>query len=210
MLVFIDESGDPGLKFERSSSLFFVVTAVLFTDRSESAQCQRRIESLRQELRLPERFEFRFSSAGHFKRCRFFEAVSGFGFSYYSFVLNKRKLTGDGFRAKESLYKYPVRMLFQDMAHVLRDAKVVMDRCGDHDFRKQMVRYLNVHVNRKLGPERITAVVSERSHNNPLIQWADMVCGAVARSFTEKRGAAAHRDTLRRAGREKQVRFWPR
>ena len=50
MLVFVDESGDAGMKLERTSSPFFVVTAVLFEDREAAATCDRRIDHFRKGL----------------------------------------------------------------------------------------------------------------------------------------------------------------
>ena len=39
MLVFVDESGDPGMKLGAGSSDLFVLTAVLFQDRDEALRC---------------------------------------------------------------------------------------------------------------------------------------------------------------------------
>ena len=39
MLVFVDESGDAGMKLGAGSSDYFVVTAVLFEDHDEAARC---------------------------------------------------------------------------------------------------------------------------------------------------------------------------
>lgn len=44
MLVFIDESGDTGLKLDKGSSKYFVITLVTFEDNEEALLCDQRIE----------------------------------------------------------------------------------------------------------------------------------------------------------------------
>ncbi len=61
MLVFVDESGDPGMKLEAGSSAVFVVTAVLFEDHKEATACDRRIDHIRREVGFSEHREFRFN-----------------------------------------------------------------------------------------------------------------------------------------------------
>ena len=43
MLVFVDESGDAGMKLDEGSSEFFVVTAVLFEENDAANDCAERI-----------------------------------------------------------------------------------------------------------------------------------------------------------------------
>lgn len=38
MLVFLDESGDPGLKLKQGSSQYFIVTIVIFEDKDEAVE----------------------------------------------------------------------------------------------------------------------------------------------------------------------------
>jgi hypothetical protein len=62
MLVFIDESGDAGMKYDSgSSSKYFTVTLVVFEDNDDAFRAEKRICLLKHELGLPEYFEFHFS-----------------------------------------------------------------------------------------------------------------------------------------------------
>jgi hypothetical protein len=102
-----------------------------------------------------------------------------------------------------------VNLVFQNAKPHLRDAIVVIDRSGGEDFRKQLGTYLSRKVNEKDGPPLIRKVKTERSHNNNLLQLADMVCGAVARSFkVEKSDSQIYREWIRH--RELKVQIWPR
>lgn len=49
MLVFIDESGDPGLKIEKGSSRYFTVSLVVFEEHDEALACDQRINLLKRE-----------------------------------------------------------------------------------------------------------------------------------------------------------------
>ena len=50
MLVFIDESGDPGLKIGSGSTDYFIVTLVAFEENEEALLTDQRIQLLKQEL----------------------------------------------------------------------------------------------------------------------------------------------------------------
>jgi hypothetical protein len=53
LLVFIDESGDPGFDIEHGSTPLFVVTAVIFRAEAAASACRDRIRAVRAELGLP-------------------------------------------------------------------------------------------------------------------------------------------------------------
>lgn len=62
MLVFIDESGDSGLKIQNGSSRFFTVALVVFEDNEEAINCDKRIELLKGELGWEKGSEFHFKN----------------------------------------------------------------------------------------------------------------------------------------------------
>jgi uncharacterized protein DUF3800 len=208
VLVFIDESGDSGMKGKPGSSRFFVVTAVLFEDNEEAEICDRRIDELRAELGLSENFEFHFNSCSDRFRTRFLEVVVASSFFYHSIVLNKTKLWGEGFKYKDSFYKYAAGLVFENAKSRLLDAKVVLDECGNREFRNQLSKYLKKRMNEGKRV-LIKKVRMEPSHSNNLLQLADMVCGAVFRSFDTTK---AERMRFRRLVnyRELTVQVWPR
>jgi hypothetical protein len=51
VLVFIDDAGDPGFKFARGSSRFFVVAYVVFDDRTDAEDACRRMQERAQPNR---------------------------------------------------------------------------------------------------------------------------------------------------------------
>lgn len=103
MLVFIDESGDPGLKLGSGSTDYFIVTLVVFEDNDEATATDQRIDLLKRELGFPAGFEFHFNKVKGTIREAFLSAVASFEFFYFSIVINKAKLNGPGFKFKDAL-----------------------------------------------------------------------------------------------------------
>jgi hypothetical protein len=209
MLVFIDESGDPGLKLESGSTDYFIVTLVAFEENEEALATDQRIQLLKRELNFPPEFEFHFNKVKGAYREAFLSAVAGFGWFYFSMVINKRKLTGVGFKFKESFYKYACGLVFENAKPYLDNATVVIDGSGSREFRRELGTYLRKRINDKKGDSRFIGKIKlQDSHSNNLLQLADMVCGAVARSYSQKEDAETYRRLI--AHREIYVQFWPK
>jgi len=122
--------------------------------------------------------------------------------------LNKAKLWGLGFQDKSSFYKYTTSLVFENAKPILNQAKVIIDRCGDRLFRDQLAKYLKRKMNEH-GSMLIKSVRMEPSHSNDLLQVADMVCGAVFRSYNlEKEGRMQFRKLVKH--RESRVQLWPK
>lgn len=60
MLIFIDDSGDPGFKLEKGSTRHFVIVMVIFNDELEAEKTALAIKQLKRELGFSEQTEFRF------------------------------------------------------------------------------------------------------------------------------------------------------
>ncbi len=76
MLVFVDESGDTGLKFSEGSSDLFTVALVVFEENDEAEAADERITLLCRELRKSADFEFHFKENSDSVRRAFLEAVA--------------------------------------------------------------------------------------------------------------------------------------
>jgi hypothetical protein len=58
MLVFIDESGDPGFKVSKGSSPLFAVAMVIFADGNAAPQTNRVIVTAKERPRVKPEFKF--------------------------------------------------------------------------------------------------------------------------------------------------------
>lgn len=207
MLVFIDESGDSGLKIELGSSRYFTIALIVFEDNDEALSCDQRIKLLKKELALSEDYEFHFKRNSDKIRRAFLTAVSPYGFFYYGIVINKdpAKLWGEGFRNKESFYKYACGLVFENAKEKLEKAIVVIDESGNLDFKRQLAKYLR----RKTGSGIIKKVKMQRSEGNNLLQLADYTASVINRSVQNKRKwSSEYRKII--AHREIYVQIWPK
>ncbi|TAN62457.1 DUF3800 domain-containing protein [bacterium] len=209
MLVFIDESGDPGLKIESGSSRYFVISLVVFEDHKEAESCDKRISLLGRELGYPDGFVFHFKDNSHKMRLSFLEAVAPYDFNYFGFVLNKdpNKLWGKGFQFKESLYKSACSYVFENAKPYLKNAIVVIDKSGHEVFRSQLASYLKRKINDK-ADNIIKKVKMQPDRGNNLLQLADYVAGVINRYVQGKKGSDEYRRFI--AAKEINVQIWPK
>jgi len=209
MLVFIDESGDAGLKLDRGSSPYFVVTLLIFRDNKIANEADKHIEILKSDLNMRSDAEFKFSKASRPIRERFLSELARFDFHFFSIVINKAGLTGKGFQYPSSFYKYACKLVCSNAKHHLEDAVVVIDGSGSREFKKQLANYLRKHTNDPRSEKRcIKKIKLQDSKNNNLVQLVDMVCGAVARSYKDTSDAKAYRQII--SAKETNVQLWPR
>jgi len=178
VLVLIDESGDPGFKVIRGSTTHFVVAMVIFDDFGEAERTSAAIAEAREALGA--RPEFKFSKCSDDLRDGFFQAVAAFRFKVRALVVNKEKIYSDNLRTNtERFYNYFVQQLLRHDDGALVDARVKIDKSGDRRFKNELAVYLR----RQLPRGRLDSLKFSDSRKDNLIQLADMVAGAIRRSY---------------------------
>jgi hypothetical protein len=174
MLVFIDESGDPGFKLEKGSSPLFVVAMTIFESDHDAQSCGATIDSVRASLNRTREFSFHGSSDS--VKDAFFSAVSQQKFRVRALVVDKSLIHSDYLRCNHrQFYNYVVKSVLSHHEGTLINARVRVDRCGKRAFRDALASYI-----RKSVPE-VKKLTFVRSDGDNLIQLADMVVGAIAR-----------------------------
>jgi hypothetical protein len=209
MLVFIDESGDTGFKIKQGSSRYFVISLVIFEDNDEAIACDQRIQLLKKELKYPNDFEFHFKENSHKVRKALLETLAPYNFFYYGIVINKdpQKLWGEGFKNRESFYKYTCGLVFENARACFKDANIKIDSSGRKVFRSQLAKYLKSKINLD-GRNCIKKVKMERSQSNNLLQLADYIAGVINRYVQNKKYSKDYRKLI--APKEIYVQIWPK
>lgn len=185
MLVFIDDSGDPGFKLSKGSSEFFIISAVIFDDYLEAERTALAIKELRRELFGRDDVEFKFHKSKKETRVRFLECVRKHAFRIRCLVVNKNVLYSPLLRSdRNSFYGYIIKTMLKYSNDTIVDAKIRIDGSGDRVFRKSFVSYLRKELN---GNERkiLQNCRLIDSKTDVLIQLADMVAGSIHRSYQE-------------------------
>ena len=207
MLVFIDESGDPGLKLGSGSTAVFVIALVIFQENEDADFADRDMAEFRAGIGFRPEAEFKFNKLSDKFRRLFLERAARYRFRYYGIVINKAGLYGKGFQYKESFYKYVCGLVFKNAKPHLNNATAIIDGSGDRDFQRELGTYLKNQINSKTVI-RVKKVKLEDSHRNNLIQLADMVSGAIYRAARTEKPDATFRDLIR--AREIYVQSWPK
>ncbi len=208
MLVFIDESWDSGFKFTKWSSEFFTVWLVIFNDYDEALECDKAIENLRINLNKWN-YEFHFADNSDKVKDLFLDTVLPYNFYYYWFVLNKKAIYWPWFKNKESFYKVITGYIFENAKDKLENAKIIIDKSWNNDFRKSLSKYLKRKMNEE-WKKRIREVKMQESHKNNLLQLADYVASWINRNFSTNT-KRKKKDFIKKINvREIYIQFWPK
>lgn len=177
MLAVIDESGDPG--FSIGSSPYFVVVMILF-DRFADAQCVAHIiQNTKRQMSV--RRELKFNGSSNRVRTQFMDAMRNQPFRFRAVAIHKHAIRDS------SLRKYPKQFAFHAFHRLMSEgqspfnqsAVLKIDRYGDRSVRDTLATYLRQHLPR--GTIKSIKFVDTR--HDVLIQLADMIAGAVAKSL---------------------------
>jgi len=183
--IFIDESGDAGFKFDKGSSRFFVMVAIIYDDSLEVEKTAVAIKSLRRKIGFSDNKEFKFNKLNKEFRVKFFKETNIFKFKVKCLTIDKKTLKDRGLRSdKDSFYAYAVKMFLKRGASSVLGTKVKLDGSGDKIFRRNFFSYLRKELNQE-DKRMIRNVRFVDSKDNQLIQLADMVAGAIRRSLEE-------------------------
>jgi hypothetical protein len=137
MLVFIDESGDPGFKLAKGSTSAFVAVLVAFTDHDVARHAEVALEALAQRLRIAG--EFKFHKSRSEVRDTFFATVVTFDFRVRAIVVEKERIYSKHLRAdKNSFYSFFVKSMLKFDGGLLTGATVVIDGAGDRAYRQEL------------------------------------------------------------------------
>lgn len=199
MLVFIDDSGDAGFKLEKGSSEFFVICAVIFDDNLEAEKTALAIKELRRELKFSDNVEFKFNGSRKKVKELFLRSVAKYNFRIRVLVVDKKKIRSDELKnSKDSFYSYFIKTLLKHNGGTILSARIKIDGSGDRVFRKSFMTYLRLQLNGKQQKVmKNCRLVNSKS--NVLIQLADMVAGAVRRSYDKtKTDNATYKDIIKK------------
>jgi Protein of unknown function (DUF3800) len=183
MLIFIDESGDPGFRLTKGSTPIFVAALVAFHDHDQARAAETALDAA--AVRLNIRPEFKFNKSRDEIRDAFFEAVRPFKFCVRAIVVPKERIYSKHLRAqKEAFYSFFVKMMLKFDDGLVENARIVIDGSGDRRFRQELEAYLRL----QLGPGKVKKIRFKDSDSDRLLQLADMCAGAIARSYRDDRG----------------------
>lgn len=179
MLVFIDDSGDPGFKVEKGSSSVFVISLVIFDDDLEAEKTAVEIKQLKRDLKFPDSVEFKFHQSRIQVKHKFLQKVSKYKFRIRAIVVKKENIRSSFLISnKESFYNYIVMQVLKKSKKSIKKAKLKFDRRGEKKIRDNLRVYLSRELDNKSN-HIFADLKFVDSKTNVLIQLADMVAGTI-------------------------------
>jgi hypothetical protein len=186
MLVFIDDSGDPGFKLDKGSSKYFVICCVIFTDNLEAEKTSLRIKELRRKFKKSDLYEFKFNKTNKKFRNAFFNTVKFFKFKIRAIVVNKENIYSQRLKThKEEFYNYIIMQVIKHSKGKIKKAKLKFDKRGEIGIRNQLRVYLSHRLDNK-NQHIFSDLKFVDSRQNTLIQLADMVAGSIYAKYMGK------------------------
>ena len=192
-LVFIDDSGNPGLK-RGVSNLNFVLAAVLLVSPAVATALNREISNYRKSLGWKNEHEFKFRKAPKEVKLNLLKIVNQYDIKIYAVYINRSDYY-DNLKVveKEKIYNWAIVELLKTMP--LKDAVVKIDGRSGKKHRRQMAAYVRQQLNRNL--HKIQKFEPQDSVRDNLIQLADIVAGSINRSFqTDKTDSLAYLEII--------------
>ena len=179
----IDDSGDPGFKTKKGATTHFVIACVIFDDELVAEETALTIKKYRRKVGFPDTVEFKFSKSRNEIRKGFLRTIAKFDFRIRAIVVNKATIHSEELKhSKDSFYNYFIKQVLLHNKDTLKNSKIKLDGHGDRLFRKNLTTYLRRELN---TPQRkvMKNMRLVNSRQNVLIQMADMISGAIRRSY---------------------------
>jgi len=197
MLIFVDDSGDPGFKLGKGSSDYFVIALVIFDDTLAAEATALKIKQYRRKVGFSDNSEFKFNKSRPEVKAGFLHCLYEEEFRIRALVVPKKDIYSPELRSnRNSFYSYIIKLVLQNSGGTIENAKIKIDGSGDRVFRKSFTAYLRKELNQ--GDRYVVKnckLVDSKS--NVLIQMADMVAGAIRRSYDEsKKDRAVYKEII--------------
>ncbi|MCL4386325.1 MAG: DUF3800 domain-containing protein, partial [Cyanobacteria bacterium] len=125
MLVFIDDSGDPGFKIEKGSSKVFIITLIVFDDNLEAEKTSVAIKELRRKLKVSDHYEFKFNKCSPKFKKNFIETIRSFKFRSRSIMVDKKVVYSQRLKNyKEDFYNFIIMQVLKHSEGYIKEYNV--------------------------------------------------------------------------------------
>ena len=179
--IYVDDSGDAGLKDSNTDRL--IVAAVIMIDESKRTALSDAIDLFRSELGWHELDEFKFTKTNKNIVVDLIEHIKSFDYKAYAVVLDKTEVDIESIpKDKISVYNHVLKEL------LIRVGKNDQNITIDGKYGKKHDAQVRVYLRKQLRENGVTStnIKFVDSRKDSLVQLADIVVGAIARSYKDK------------------------
>lgn len=192
VIAFADEFGNNSFEFESQGSHFIIASVIVNVD--ELSQIQIELERIRKKYFQTGEIKSNKVKDNHNRRKLILNELSSLNFSVYAVVIDKRKLFGEGFKFKQSFYKYLNGILYKELYRTFPQLELKVDEHGGNDFMRSFKKYVQKNHIRNLFSGSDFFI--EKSHNDLGVQLADFMAGTLGFIFDQNKKSDSSKEFL--------------
>lgn len=192
VIAFADEFGNNSFEFESQGSHFIIASVIVNVD--ELSQIQIELERIRKKYFQTGEIKSNKVKDNHNRRKLILNELSSLNFSVYAVVIDKRKLFGEGFKFKQSFYKYLNGILYKELYRTFPQLELKVDEHGGNDFMRSFKKYVQKNHIRNLFSGSDFFI--EKSHNDLGVQLADFMSGTLGFIFDQNKKSDSSKEFL--------------
>jgi tetrahydromethanopterin S-methyltransferase subunit G len=202
VVAFADEFGNNSFDFLKEDvSTHFIIASVII-NANEIDTINSELEKIRKKHFQTGEMKSQNIGKNHKRRETLLQELTKLSFSIYAVVVDKKKLYGEGFKYKQSFYKYLNGILYKELYRTFPELELIVDEHGANDFMRSFKKYVETNHIRTLFTGSDFNI--EKSQNELGIQLADIIAGTLGYIFDEtKKGE--HSTALRNLLNDKTI-----
>jgi len=183
--VFIDESGDTSIDYERQGvTRRYILAAVMLSEHLVRQQTNA-ATNIAQEFFSGAEIKSSRVGGNLCRRKAILKKISNLKIKYYAHIIDKELIYKDGgLQFKKTFYKYLNGNLFERLFTNIHKTKVFLDKHGHSDFMESFAKYVKKRLNFPLLDSEFLQYADSKSA--PLIQVADFIAGSISRCVEGK------------------------
>lgn len=183
VIAFADEFGNNSFDFDSQGSHFIVASVIINLEDSQIVN--NRLEEIRTKYFQTGEIKSNKVAGNHKRRLVILKALQDVEFSIYSVVVDKEKLFGEGFKYKQSFYKYLNGILYKELYRTFPQLELKVDEHGGNDFMLSFKKYVETNHIRNLFEGSDFHI--RESHSELGVQLADFIAGTLGYIFDKKK-----------------------
>ena len=208
-IAYIDEFGNFGFDFEKTGvSTHFIVTSVII-DSDKLKQNEEILESIRKSEFQTGEIKSSSVSKNLQRRKKILQQLNTVDYHIFAVVIDKRKLTSEGFKYKQPFYKFLHSLVDRELFKVFPNLQIVSDEHGSKEFMNGFIKYIEKrHIPDLFNQSDFRF---SNSKSELMVQLADFISGTLSVCYDEKRLTESPNQLLEII-HEKiiDIRFWPK
>lgn len=188
IIAFADEYGNNSFDFKKEGvSTHFIIASVII-NYDEIDIINQGLETIRKKFFQTGEMKSKNIGSKHKRREIILRELNKLKYSIYAVVVDKRKLWGEGFKYKQSFYKYLNGLLYKELYRTFSRLELKVDEHGTNDFMRSFKKYVETNYVRTLFSDSDFNI--KKSQNELGIQLADIIAGTLGYIYDDtKKGS---------------------